>query len=188
MLLLELFLVFFRIGLVSFGGGYAMIPVIEMEISERGWLSAQEFYNLIAVSEVTPGSVSINTATFVGYRVSGFTGGLVATLGLVLPSLIIVLIASVLFFRYRDAHLIRSAFSWVKPVVSGLIFVAGAFVAKTCLLNAGAFIAAHYSSLFNYRGIVLFAASDYSIRRFKVPVLPLIGLSCFAGSIVFYHG
>ncbi len=186
MILAQLFMTFFRIGLVSFGGGYAMIPVIGEEISKRGWLMPGEFYDLIAVSEVTPGSVSINTATFVGYRVSGFLGGLAATVGLVLPSLVVVLAAALFLIRKKDARPIRYAFSWVKPAIAGLIIAAGAFVAKTCLVNAGTFSLAHPAALLNYKGIAMFLFSDFSIRKLKMRVFPLIGLCSIVGIVLFY--
>jgi chromate transporter len=187
MVLTSLFSVFFKIGLVSFGGGYAMIPVIESEIARRGWLLPQEIDNLIAVSEVTPGSISINAATFVGYRVAGFLGGLVATLGLVFPSLMIVLLAAVFLPRYGDTRSIQSAFKWVKPAVTGLIMVAGALVARTCLIDDHALHPLHFTGLLNYRGILVFLVTAYCIRRRKIPVLPLIGLSSLLGIVLFWR-
>lgn len=186
MVLKNLFNVFFRIGLVSFGGGYAMIPVIQAEIAQRMWLSPQEFHNLIAVSEVTPGSISINTATFVGYHVAGFLGGLVATLGLVLPSLMVVLLASVLLNRHKDSRSVRTAFLWVKPAVAGLVLVAGMCVAQTCLFNGGALHPLNLAALLNYRGIAVFAVTAYCLRKLKISALPLIGLSSLMGIVLFH--
>lgn len=187
MVFINLFEVFFRIGLVSFGGGYAMIPVIENAITQRGWLSSQEFCNLIAISEVTPGSISINTATFVGYRVGGFFGGLVATLGLVFPSLLIVLLAAVLLLRYGNSRSIQSAFVWVKPAVTGLVMVAGVFVAKTCLIDDHALHPLHFAALLDYRGLVVFALTAYCVRKLKIPALFLIGASSLMGIALFFR-
>ncbi|HHY75933.1 MAG TPA: chromate transporter [Firmicutes bacterium] len=185
MVLFELFKVFFKIGLVSFGGGYAMIPVIEKAIAQRGWLSPQEFYNLIALSEVTPGSVSINTATFVGYRVAGFFGGLAATIGLVFPSLMIVLVAAILLLRYRNSRSVQSAFLWVKPAVTGLVWVAGEYVARMCLIDEHALRPLHLRGLLDYRGWVIFAVTLYCIRRRKIPALSMLGMSCLMGIVLF---
>jgi chromate transporter len=185
MVFIDLFTVFFRIGLVSFGGGYAMIPVIENAIAQRGWLSAQEFYNLIAVSEVTPGSISINTATFVGYRVAGFFGGMAATMGLVFPSLLIVLVAAILMIEYGDSRSVQSAFLWVKPAVTGLVIVAGEYVARTCLIDETALHPLHSRGLLDYRGWVIFAVTSYCIRKRKIPALSMIGMSCLMGIVLF---
>ncbi|HHW27754.1 MAG TPA: chromate transporter [Firmicutes bacterium] len=187
MVFISLFEVFFKIGLVSFGGGYAMIPLIESEIVKRGWLLPQEIDNLVAVSEVTPGSISINTATFVGYRVGGFFGGLVATLGLVFPSLLVVLFAAALLPRFGDSRSIQSAFVWVKPAVIGLIMVAGALVAKTCLIDDHALHPLHFTALLNYRGIAIFLATAYCVRKLKMPTLSLIGLSSLMGIVLFWR-
>jgi len=185
MVLIDLFTVFFRIGLVSFGGGYSMIPVIDNAIAQRGWLSAQEFYNLIALSEVTPGSISINAATFVGYRVAGFFGGLVAALGLVFPSLLVVLVAAILLLKYGNSRSVQSAFLWVKPAVAGLVIVAGEYVARTCLIDESALHPLHLRGLLDYRGWVIFAVTAYCVRKRKVPALPMIGVSCLMGILLF---
>ncbi len=187
MILLRLFIMFFKIGLVSFGGGYAMIPVVEAELGSMGWLSSQEFCNLIAVSEVTPGSVSVNTATFVGYRVAGILGGLFATLGIVMPSLLVVLLTSVFLLKYGNSRSIRSAFLWVKPAVAGLIIVAGVYVAKTCLFDGTALNPLHFTQLFNLRGILVFAITAYCLKTRKLSIMPLFGLSSLMGIILFYR-
>jgi len=88
MIYLELLITFSKIGLFCFGGGYGMIPIIEREIVAHNWLTSQEFVNIISISEMTPGPIAINTATFVGYKIGGIPGGMLATVGVVLPSLI----------------------------------------------------------------------------------------------------
>lgn len=186
MILLRLFIMFFKIGLVSFGGGYAMIPVVEAELNCMGWLSSHEFCNLIAVSEVTPGSVSVNTATFVGYRVAGILGGLFATLGIVMPSLLVVLLTSMLLLKYGNTRSIRTAFMWVKPAVAGLIIVAGVYVAQTCLIDDTALHPLHFAQLFNLKGILVFAVTAYLLKSKKLSIMPLFGLSSLMGILLFY--
>jgi chromate transporter len=91
MIYLSLLITFFKIGLFSFGGGYAMIPMIEREIESHGWLSPAEFIDIIAIAEMTPGPIAVNSATFVGFKTAGILGGLFATLGVALPSLLLIL-------------------------------------------------------------------------------------------------
>jgi len=102
MIYLKLLFTFFKIGLFSFGGGYAMIPMIEKEIEANKWLTSDEFVDIIAISEMTPGPISVNSATFVGYKTAGIFGGMFATLGVALPSLILILIISHFFLSLKN--------------------------------------------------------------------------------------
>jgi chromate transporter len=124
-LFLDLFLSFFKIGAFGFGGGYAMIPLITAEVVDKhGWLSVEELIDVIAISQATPGPISINAATYVGFKLGGFLGSTVSTLGVVLPSLIIVLFLAVLFFRYRNLDFVKDVLSGIRPVIVALIFAA----------------------------------------------------------------
>ncbi|MBQ7236084.1 MAG: chromate transporter [Clostridia bacterium] len=119
--LLELFLTFLKIGAVSFGGGYAMIPLVTDEVIAHGWLTAEEILNFIAVSESTPGPIAINMATFVGASQGGILGAMLATLGVVLPSFVIILIiASVIKGLLKFAG-VKAFLNGLRPVVVGLI-------------------------------------------------------------------
>src|SRR5574344_2034731 len=122
MIFLELFYVFFLIGLFTFGGGYAMIPMIEEQVVTRGWISESTLVNFIALSESTPGPFAINIATFVGSQTGGIFGAICATLGVILPSFIIILIIAVLISRFMKNRFVRGALSGVRPIVLGLIF------------------------------------------------------------------
>ncbi len=118
---LQLFLTFLKIGAVSFGGGYAMIPLIQDEVISNGWLSSEQILNFIAVSESTPGPIAINMATFVGSSQAGFFGAICATLGVVLPSFVIILIvASVIKGLLKFAG-VKAFIDGLRPVVVGLI-------------------------------------------------------------------
>ncbi len=122
MILREVFLTFFKIGAFSFGGGYAMLPLISAEVVDaRNWLSMSEFIDVIAISQGTPGPIAINAATYVGYKVAGPLGSLVATSGVVLPSLIIMTILGSLFLRFRKLTAAQDMFSGIRPVVVALI-------------------------------------------------------------------
>ncbi len=133
----ELLLVFFKIGLFSFGGGYGMIPIIEREIVTRGWLTGQEFVNIISISEMTPGPIAINTATFIGYRIGGIPGATLATFGVVLPSFILIL--SIYFFlsKYQHKQIIKDTIYGIRPVVLALIIQAVIFVAGNTYFKEG---------------------------------------------------
>ncbi|SHI68193.1 chromate transporter [Parasporobacterium paucivorans] len=126
MIYIKLLIVFFQIGLFSIGGGYAMIPLIqEMVVKNSGWITMREFADLVAISQMTPGPIGINAATFAGLKAAGLLGGIVATIGCVLPSLIIVLILARLYRRYGNVRIIQGAFKGIRPVVVALIATAG---------------------------------------------------------------
>lgn len=122
----ELFYTFFKLGLFTFGGGYAMIPQIkEIVIEKKKWLSEEEMLEILAISESTPGPIAINSATFIGYRQKGVLGSLMATLGVVLPSLIIIYIISLFFDAFLANEYVASAFVGIKACVAFLITKAG---------------------------------------------------------------
>lgn len=119
---IDLFLVFFRIGIFTLGGGYAMVPLIEREVVEgKGWLAGDEFLDALAVAQSLPGPIAVNTAVFVGYKTSGIRGSLVGLLGTVLPSFICMLIIAVFFSGIRDDATVLSVFAGIRPVVVALI-------------------------------------------------------------------
>jgi len=125
MILLQLFLTFFKVGMFIFGGGYAMIPFLQKEAVEiNKWVTSQEFTELIAVDTVTPGPIAVNLATFVGYKVYGILGAITATLGVVLPSLIIVTIIAASFFAFKQNAIVQAILRGLKPAVVALIAVA----------------------------------------------------------------
>lgn len=133
-MLLLLLLSFAKIGAFSFGGGYAMIPLISEEIVDtRAWLSMSEFIDVISLSQATPGPIGINSATYVGYKVAGFWGSVAATVGVVAPSLIIMIGLGYLFYRYRDVGFVKDIFKGIRPVVVALVLSAAASVASSTL-------------------------------------------------------
>lgn len=121
MILSELFLIFFEIGLFTFGGGYAMIPLIESEVLGRGWLKETDLINFIAVSESTPGPFAVNIATYIGAETGGIGGAFLATLGVVLPSFIIILIVARFYEKFKENKIVRGCMRGLRPCVIGLI-------------------------------------------------------------------
>lgn len=137
MIYLQLLIIFFKIGLFSFGGGYGMIPLIEREIVTRGWLTGQELVNVISISEMTPGPISINTATFIGYRIGGIPGAMLATAGVVLPSLILILGIYIFLSKYQQRQIIKDTIYGIRPIVLALIIHAVIFVAVNTYFKEG---------------------------------------------------
>ncbi len=130
-LILNLFITFFKIGLFTFGGGYAMISVLEHEFVERKkWIEHSDFYDMVAIAESTPGPIAINSATFIGYKKAGFFGSLFSTLGVVLPSLIIIFVISLFFDKFLSITLVSYAFKGIQACVAFLILRAGVKMVK----------------------------------------------------------
>lgn len=133
-MLLRLFFTFAKIGAFSFGGGYAMIPLISHEVvNSNGWLTMSEFIDVVALSQATPGPIAINSATYIGYKVAGFWGSVAATSGVVAPSFTIMLILGSLFYKYRDVALVKDIFRGIRPVVVVLIVAAALSVVPSTL-------------------------------------------------------
>ena len=129
--LFSLFATFFKIGLFTFGGGYAMLSLIQAEtVTKKSWLSGDELLNIIAISESTPGPISINCATYIGYKRAGFFGSLFATLGVVLPSFIIIFIISFFIEEFLKIQLVFNAFKGIQAAVAVLIIRAGFKMSK----------------------------------------------------------
>ena len=121
--LLKLFVAFAKVGVMTFGGGYAMIPILEREIVDRqGWASGEELMDYYAVGQCTPGVIAVNTATFIGYSVAGVPGGIVATLGVVFPSLVIITVIAGILTNFADIPAVKSAFAAIRVCVCVLIY------------------------------------------------------------------
>lgn len=139
--LLKLLFTFFKIGLFSFGGGYAMIPFMQREIIEKHqWLSSSEFVDIIGISQMTPGPVSVNSATFVGYKVSGIVGSIFATLGITAISFILVSIASKTIDKFKESKYLKAALLGMRPVLIALIINAFISLAKDAYVDVKSII------------------------------------------------
>ena len=134
----ELLLTFLKIGAFTFGGGYAMLPLIQEEVARHGWLTQAQLLDFVAVSESTPGPFAINIATFVGVRTGGSLGAVCSTLGVVLPSFVIILIVARFYEKFNSSRIVKGIMSGLKPAVVGLITAAFISVLKTvfCIENA----------------------------------------------------
>lgn len=181
-ILLELFLIFAKIGLFTVGGGYAMIPLITQEITQRGWLTLEGVIDIIAISEMTPGPFAINSATFIGVKQCGLIGGAAATLGVITPSFIIVVLVAKYFTKVKDHPIVQGILSGLRPAVIGLI------ASSTYMIGKNAFVQEAAGSLLsavNWRSIVIFGLALLGIVKFKIHPALMIIISAVLG-IVFY--
>lgn len=188
MILLELFLTFFKIGALTFGGGYAMIPFVREEVLAHGWLTEEELLNMIAVSESTPGPIAVNMATFVGSDQAGVLGSALATLGVVLPSFIIILIISALLKNFLKYKGVKAFLSGVRPCVVSLILGTAATLLLSVLFGIGN---GNFAFDIDIRGIIILAiilgiACAYKKFKGKKPS-PILMIAISAGlGMIFY--
>jgi chromate transporter len=174
-MLIDLFLTFFMVGLVSFGGGYAMIPLIQEEVLNRHqWMDAGQLSDIVAVAGMSPGPIATNIAVAVGYHAAGPIGAATASLAMVLPSLAIILLAGKIFFRFKENELVKSSFFGLRPTVAGMI----AYAAIVFAQNSGMTSTAMFT-WFTWSQILIFAGSLIALvfmRKHPFSVVLLSGL------------
>lgn len=173
MIYLQLLWSFLQVGLFSIGGGYAAMPLIqEQVVSSHGWLTMNEFTDLITIAEMTPGPIAINSATFVGIRIAGIPGAIVATFGCILPSCFIVSLLAYIYRRYKNLSALQSVLSCLRPAVVALIAAAGCSI-----LQLVAFSGKEMNlSNMNWLGLGLFAAALFVLKRKKWNPIFVMGL------------
>ena len=190
MLFLQLFYTFFKIGLFGFGGGYAMLSMIQGEVVTRhGWISAQEFTDIVAISQMTPGPIGINSATFVGYSTlidAGYTpaiavlGSATATFAVILPSFILMLIISRYFLKFQKHPVVMAVFSGLRPAVVGLLAAAALL-----LMNSENFGSPTDDMRSFIISCLIFLVVFIATRRFKISPILMIVLSGVAGLLLY---
>ncbi|WP_273130214.1 chromate transporter [Metabacillus sp. HB246100] len=142
-LLMEIFFSFLKIGPVTFGGGYAMIPLIEREVvSRKKWVKVEDVTDVFAVAGSVPGAIAINSATFIGYRIAGIKGAIAAMLGVMLPTFFIVILLSISFLMFKDNPKIEAAFEGIRPAIVALIAVAAFKIGKSAIIDRTTFMTA----------------------------------------------
>ena len=179
-ILLVLFFVFFKIGLFSFGGGYAILPLIQADVVDlHKWVNVQQFTDIVAISQVTPGPISLNAATYVGYLIGNKTGfwdafimGTVATLGLILPSVIIMTIFSKFYLKFQYNKYMDNAFAGLKIVVVGLILAAAIM-----LIDKKNFI--------DWKSAAIFIISVALVLKWKMNPILLTVIAAIAGIMIY---
>ena len=190
MIFLQLFYTFFKIGLFSFGGGYSMLSVIQGEVvTKHGWLTQTEFTDIVAISQMTPGPIGINSATYVGFTAvsnAGYTdawatlGSLLASFSVMLPSFILMLLISKYLMKYRKHHSVEIVFSIIRPMVVGLLAAAA-----LQLMNAANFGSPESNPLQFAVSVALFIFAFVGVKRWKISPILLILLCGAIGGVVY---
>lgn len=177
MIYLELFFMFFKIGLFSIGGGLATLPFLQDLAESYDWITSKELIDMIAISESTPGAIGINTATFVGYKAAGLFGGIFTTLGIVTPSIIIIVLIAHYFKKFNEKPLVQGAFLGIRPAVTGLIASVGFDVLLISVLNLEKYNLSKYIlDIINFKELTLFIIIMYLIYKYKKhPILYIAG-------------
>lgn len=198
MIYFQLYWCFFKIGLFSIGGGYASLPLIEREVVElHGWLTMTQFTDIITISQMTPGPIAINSSTFVGTQIGGVLGAIVATLGCVTPSFVIVLILAYIYVKYKNISVISDILYGLRPAVVSLIGMAGLSIVMLAFLGekkleilefymdeVGIHLALGKISI-NCIAILFFIVCLLALRRYKLsPIYVILG-SGVAGTIIY---
>ncbi len=193
MIYLQLLWEFFKTGLFAVGGGMATVPFLS-EIAERtGWFTQEKLADMIAVGESTPGPIGVNTATYVGYTVAGVPGGIVATLGLVLPSFLIILAVAAFLKTFRTNKYVERVFYGIRPASVAMIAAALVALMRICFVRADAYAATgRIPDLLDWRGLALFAVvwvlSTCVKQTKKLHPIVLIGFSALVGIVFRFAG
>ena len=166
--IIALFISFIKIGLFSIGGGYAAMPLIQSEILQaHNWLTLNEFHDLVTIAEMTPGSIAINGATFVGYKIAGLAGAITATFAVILPSIILLSILSFLYYRYRQMPFVQNILLSLRPVIVALIFSVAINMFKSSIIDAG--------GILTIISLLLLILSFFALRKLKwSPILVMV--------------
>ncbi|MBR6518487.1 MAG: chromate transporter [Oscillospiraceae bacterium] len=185
MIYLRLFFEFFKIGLFAVGGGMATLPFLQRLGESTGWFSNQLITDMVAISESTPGPIGINMATYVGYNVAGFWGGFVATMGEILPCIIIVIIFSKFLAKLKGNKYMDYAFYGMRPAVTGLIAAAAVSVMQVAVLSTELYKqTGNIADIADPKKIIWFALVFWAIRKFKKHPVMYIAVSAVVGIVL----
>ena len=178
MIYLELFITFFTIGLFTFGGGYAMLPLIQQKVVEKGWLTLEEIVDFVAVSESTPGPFAVNISTYVGVEMGGVLGAFCATFGVVLPSFIIILIVAKCYIRFKNSKLVSGAMFALRATVVGLMAGAVFGMLPTVFLSTGIAWSSFLTPEFLCSAVIFVTMLVLALKK----VSPIILILCSAAA------
>lgn len=184
MILIILFLEFFKVGLFSVGGGLATIPFLYELAAKYNWFDEKMLMDMIAVSQSTPGAIGVNMATFAGFRASGILGGIISTLGLVTPSIIVIIIVAHFLNKFKESRTVESIFYGLRPAVASLIAAAGYQVFKVSILALDKFNLTHkLVDIINIKSTILLFVLLFAITKFKKHPIVYIGSAALIGII-----
>ena len=182
MILLQLFWSFFQVGIFSIGGGYAAMPLIRSQVVEGyGWLTMNEFTDLITIAEMTPGPIVVNSATFVGISLAGAAGAIVATFGSILPSVLILSVLAWVCRKYKNVSAMQSVLNCLRPVVVALIASAGLSILKTALFSGQAM----GPDTLSIPQLLCFLGAFFVLRKFKCNPIAVMVVCGILGLLVF---
>lgn len=176
-LYLDILITFFKIGIVSFGGGYAMIPVIQSEVKAHHWLSLSKFTDIIAMSAMAPGPIATNSATIVGFSVAGISGAVVACISVTLPSLLLILIIGKLFIKFQEHSIVKAIFYGLRPTIIGII----AYAAIKFALGNGIIGGADFVDL---KSLIIMLIAFFILVRTKIHPACLVVASGVIGVVL----
>lgn len=180
MILIRLFFEFFKAGLFAIGGGLATLPFLQEIGQKTGWFTAHDLMDLIAISESTPGAIGINAATYAGFHASKVAGGIAATMGLVAPSIIVIILVSKVLDKFKESELVKNIFYGLRPASTGLIAAAGFSVVLTVLVSITD-LPADPLGAFNWFGIILAAVLYWAIKKYNRHPVVYIAASAVIG-------
>lgn len=182
----QLFFVFFKIGLFSFGGGYAMLPLIYKEIQALGLIPAREFSDIVALSQMTPGPIAVNAATYIGYRSAAFWGATFGTIGVTVPSFIIILLIDSFFTKFKANKIVKEIIAGIRPATVGMIASAVIFFAETSIFTgklSGIDWREPLKSI-NVSALIIFILTMIGAKRFKIGPITLTILAGIIGGLI----
>ncbi|KRQ86566.1 Chromate transport protein [Caloramator mitchellensis] len=172
MIIYKLFITFFKIGLFSFGGGYAMLPLIQQQVVFiNKWLTQSEFIDIVAISQITPGPIAINSATYIGYKVGGFWGSLISTTGVSLPSVLVMMLIIKFIEKFKKSDYMEAAFSILRPTVLGLILAAALSITQ--------------SSVVDIKGAIVFLTALAVSLKFKIDPIAITIIGGILGYVLY---
>lgn len=176
MIYLRLLYEFFKVGLFAIGGGLATLPFLQNLSYKFGWYSIQELMNMVAISESTPGPMGVNMSTYVGFKTGGVFGGICSTMGLVIPSIIIIIIVASIFNKFKNSPIVDKIFSGIRPASMGLIAAAGFLVMKEALFDISLFRESGiFTDLFKFKSIIFGIILYIALVKFnKHPIFYII--------------
>lgn len=185
MILLQLFFSFLQVGLFSIGGGYAAMPLIQSQVVEiHQWLTLTEFTDLITIAEMTPGPIAVNSATFVGIQIAGIPGAIIATLGCIFPSCIIVSLLAYFYYKYKEVTIIQEVLKALRPAVVALIASAGVTILVLAFWN-GKGISTNITDL-NIASTGIFVFALFLLRKFKLNPIYTMIISGLIGLTIYF--
>ena len=180
-ILLQACIAFLKIGAFSFGGGYAVVAFIQREVVEgHGWITPENFVNVVAIAEMTPGPIAVNSATFVGIRIAGIPGALIATLGCITPALILVSLLAYVYNKYKDISVLQNVLACLRPVVVALILGAGLSILSLVLFNGET----PALNIVDWIGAGSFVVAFVLLRKFKWNPILTMCLCGMAGLVL----